>query len=221
MTPVKAVLFDYGMVLSGPPDPAAWTRLRTLTGLSEDLLHHEYWTHRHAYDRGDLTAETYWAKAAATAKLPLTPTLLDGLTAADTDFWGELNQPMIDWAQRLQRAGIRIGILSNMPDAMEAGLLAKHGDWLNKFDHHTWSHALNLAKPEPAIYLHAAEGLRTPPANILFIDDRAENIAPALAIGMQAIQYTDHAAFLQEMNTRGLDPLLQLQGSTDSQNGTL
>jgi putative hydrolase of the HAD superfamily len=210
MTPVKAVLFDYGMVLSGSPDPTAWTRLRTLTGLDEDLLQHEYWTHRHAYDRGDLNAETYWTKSATAAKIPLTPTLLADLTAADTDFWGQLNPPMIDWAERLQRAGIRIGILSNMPDAMEAGLLAKHGDWLGKFDHHTWSHALNLAKPEPAIYLHAAEGLNTPPANILFIDDRAENISAALAIGMQAIQYSDHASFLQEMNTRGLTPLLQL-----------
>lgn len=214
MTPIKAVLFDYGMVLSGPPDPTAWARMRTLTGLSEDLLHREYWTRRHAYDRGDLTAETYWTKAAAVAKIPLTPALLDELTAADTDFWGQLNPPMIDWAQRLQRAGIRIGILSNMPDAMEAGLLAKHGDWINKFDHQTWSHAINLAKPEPAIYLHAVEGLGAPPANILFIDDREENIAPALAVGMQAIQYTDHATFLQEMNTRGLAPLLQLKGES-------
>ena len=82
MTPIKAVLFDYGMVLSGPPDPTAWTRLRTRTGLSEDLLHHEYWTRRHAYDRGDLTAETYWTKAAAVAKIPLPPALLDELKAA-------------------------------------------------------------------------------------------------------------------------------------------
>jgi len=221
MIPVKAVLFDYGMVLSGPPDPAAWARLRTITGLSEDLLHREYWAHRHAYDRGDLTAETYWAKAATAAKIPLTPNLLARLTAADTDFWGTLNPPMIDWAQRLQHSGIRIGILSNMPDAMEAGLLAKHGGWLNKFDHHTWSHALNLAKPEPAIYLHAAKGLSTPPANILFLDDRAENIVPALAVGMQAIQYNNHAAFEREMHTRGLAPLLQLEGSIDSQNGKL
>jgi putative hydrolase of the HAD superfamily len=221
MTPVKAVLFDYGMVLSGPPDPTAWARIRTITGLSEDLLHREYWAHRHAYDRGDLTAETYWAKAAAAANIPLTPDILAKLTAADTDFWGQLNPPMIDWAQSLQRAGIRIGILSNMPDAMAAGLLAKHGGWIDKFDHHTWSHALNLAKPELAIYRHAAEGLSTPAANILFIDDRAENIAPALAVGMQAIQYTNHAAFLQEMHTRGLAPLIQLAGSIDSQNGKL
>ena len=128
---------------------------------------------------------------------------------------------MIDWAQRLQRAGIRIGILSNMPDAMATGLLAKHGDWLNAFDHHTWSYTLNLAKPESAIYLRAAEGLRTPPANILFIDDKAENIEAALAIGMQAIQYTTHAAFEQQMHARGLGSLLQLEGHTASQNGKL
>jgi putative hydrolase of the HAD superfamily len=221
MTPVQAVLFDYGMVLSGPPDPAAWERMRTITGLSEDLLHREYWAHRHAYDRGDLLSEAYWNKTAAGAGITITPTQLDQLIAADVEFWSQLNPPIIDWAQRLQRAGIRIGILSNMPDAMAAGLLAKHGEWINKFDHHTWSYALNLAKPEPAIYLRAAEGLSTPPANILFIDDRAENLAPALDLGMQVIQYTDHAAFLQEMHARGLAPLLQLAGSMDSQNGKL
>jgi putative hydrolase of the HAD superfamily len=221
MAPIQAVLFDYGMVLSGPPDPAAWARMRSITGLSEEPLHREYWAHRHPYDRGDLTGETFWKTVATRAGITLTPAQLAGLIAADTDFWSPLNPPMIDWAQRLQRAGIRIGILSNMPDDMEAGLLAKHGEWLNKFDHHTWSHALNLAKPEPAIYLHAVAGLRTPPANILFLDDRAENIAPALDLGMQAIQYTDHAAFEREMHTRGLAPLLQLAGGIGSQIGKL
>jgi putative hydrolase of the HAD superfamily len=221
MTPVQAVLFDYGMVLSGPPDPAAWTRMRAITGLSEGLLHREYWAHRHAYDRGDLTGETYWIKAAAGAGITLTPAQRDQLIAADVEFWSQLNPPMIDWAQRLQRAGIRIGILSNMPDAMAAGLLAKHGDWLNAFDHHIWSYALNLAKPELAIYHHAAEGLNTPPANILFIDDKIENIEAALVAGMQAIQYTTHDAFEREIQARGLTPLLQLQGSADSQNGKL
>jgi putative hydrolase of the HAD superfamily len=221
MTPIHAVLFDYGLVLSGPPDTAAWVRMRSITGLSEELLQREYWAHRHAYDRGDLLGVAYWNKAAAGAGITLTSTQLDQLIAADVEFWGQLNPPMIDWAQRLQRAGIRIGILSNMPDVMAAGLLAKHANWLNTFDHHTWSHALNLAKPEPVIYLHAAEGLNTAPANILFIDDRLENIDAALAVGMQAIQYTTHAAFEQEMHTRGLDSLLQLEGHTTSQNGKL
>lgn len=207
MTPVHAVLFDYGMVLSGPPDPAAWASLRSLTGLSEEALHHEYWTHRHAYDRGDLNAEAYWTNVATAAGITLTPALLTGLTTADTDFWGRLNPPMIAWVQRLQRAGIPTGILSNMPDAMEAGLLARHA-WIDAFTHCTWSHSLNIAKPEPEIYLHAARGLNTRPANILFLDDRADNIAAALAVGMQAILYTDHETFLHDMHARGLASLL-------------
>ena len=220
MTPIHAVLFDYGMVLSGPPDPAAWARMRSVTGLSEELLHREYWAHRHAYDRGDLSAVAYWNKAAAGAGIVLTPTQLTNLVEADTDFWSTLNLPMLEWAQRLQRSGIPTGILSNMPDAMEAGLRARH-HWIEAFNHHTWSHSLNLAKPEPAIYLRAAEGLRTAPANILFIDDKAENIEAALAVGMQAIHYTTHAAFIHEMHARGLDSLLQLEGHTASQNGKI
>jgi putative hydrolase of the HAD superfamily len=220
MAPIKAVLFDYGMVLSAAPDPAAWARLRTITGLPEEILHREYWAYRHAYDRGDLIAETYWHKVAAGAGILLTADQLTQLIAADVDFWSTLNPSMLEWAQQLQRAGIRIGILSNMPGAMEIGLRARH-PWIDTFDHHTWSHAVNLAKPESAIYLHAAEGLNTSPENILFLDDRPENIEAALAIGMQAIQYTTHQAFEREMQARRLDSLLQLEGHTDSQNGKL
>jgi putative hydrolase of the HAD superfamily len=103
---------------------------------------------------------------------------------------------------------------------MEIGLRARYR-WIDDFDHHTWSHSLNLAKPEPAIYLRSAEGLHTAPANILFLDDKLENIEAALCVGMQAIQYTAHDAFEQEMHSRGLGSLLQLEGHTDSRNGKL
>jgi putative hydrolase of the HAD superfamily len=214
MTPVKAVLFDYGMVLSGPPDPAAWTRMRTITGLSEDLFHRGYWAYRHAYDRGDLNAETFWNKAVSETKVLLTPEQLANLISADVDYWSTLNQPMLDWVRRLQDAGFPTGILSNMPAAMETGLRARH-PWIESFNHHTWSHAVNLAKPEPAIYLHAAQGLGLPHANILFLDDKAENIEAALSAGMQAILYTDFPTLEHEMTARGLAPLLELQEPAD------
>jgi putative hydrolase of the HAD superfamily len=207
MNEIQAVLFDFGMVLSLPPDPAAWARMRAITGLSESDLYREYWAHRHDYDRGTLTGETYWHKAAQGAGIPLDPDQLANLLVADVDLWTELNLPMVEWAQRLQRAGIRTGILSNMPDAMEAGIVAKF-DWLRDFDHHTWSHSLKLAKPEAAIYVHAAEGLKTDPAHILFIDDRQDNVEAAIAAGMKAVQYSDHDSFVREINRRGLGYLL-------------
>jgi putative hydrolase of the HAD superfamily len=220
MTPIQAVLFDYGMVLSAAPDPAAWARMLSISNLSEEQLHRGYWAYRHAYDRGDLTAESFWNQAAAPTHAILTPDQLTALIAADVDYWSTLNPPMLAFARSLQQAHIPTGILSNMPGPMESGLRARHR-WIDDFTHNTWSHALNLAKPEPAIYRHAAEGLRTPPENILFIDDRNENIEAALAIGMQAIHYTTHIAFEQEMRVGNLNHLLQLQGHTASQNGKL
>jgi putative hydrolase of the HAD superfamily len=207
MNPIQAVLFDYGMVLSAPPDPSAWQRIRQLTGFDEETLQRGYWKFRHDYDRGDLTGIAYWNAVAAGASSAFTPKQIAGLIDADTDLWTQLNQPMIDWAQRLQSAGIRTGILSNIGDAMTEGLLRKL-DWLCGFNHCTWSYTLRLAKPELAIYKAAAEGLRTPPEQILFIDDKLENISAAREAGMQAIQYRDHVSFEHEMETRGLGYLL-------------
>ena len=207
MPPIHAVLFDYGLVLSGPPDPAAWAQMRSITGLSEALLHRGYWAHRHAYDRGELSGRAFWQAVASDGGVLLASAQIDALLAADIDLWGQVNQPMLEWAQSLQSAGIPTGILSNMGDAMETGLLARY-PWIQDFGHHTWSHRLNIAKPEAAIYHHAAKGMKTPEANILFVDDRLDNLQAALAVGMQTIQYVDHQAFVAEMEARGMAYLL-------------
>ncbi|WP_348269122.1 HAD family phosphatase [Edaphobacter paludis] len=210
MNPVNAVLFDFGQVLSLRPDPAVWQQMLTISGLSEADLHREYWAHRHEYDRGTYTGEAYWYKVAADSHATFTTEQVAALIAADVNLWSRLNLPMVEWAQRLQRADIRTGILSNIGDAMAEGLTAKFG-WIADFDLCIWSYSLRLAKPEAAIYYCAAQGLATQPSEILFIDDKPENIEAAQSIGMQAIQYNlDQPAFEQELRRRGLDSLLNL-----------
>jgi len=206
--PVDAVLFDYGQVLSGPPDPAAWARMRAITRLSEEALHIAYWAFRHDYDRGALTGPAYWDEVAAHASVAFDATQGAALLDTDVDLWTQLNLPMVEWAARLQGAGMRTGILSNIGDAIAEGIYAKL-PWLAGFDHCTWSYALGMAKPEPAIYIVTAKALSTEPARILFIDDREENIAAAEAVGMQAIQYTGHPEFERAMLGRGFGSLLE------------
>jgi putative hydrolase of the HAD superfamily len=207
MKSIQAVLFDYGMVLSAPPDPAAWQRMRQITGFDEETLHRGYWAFRHEYDRGDLTGVAYWEQVAAEGATSFTPKQVTELVEADVDLWTRLNEPMVSWAQGLQRAGVRTGILSNIGDAMADGLLSKF-DWLQDFHHCIWSYRLRVAKPEPEIYRAAAEGLATPPENILFLDDKIENIEAAHAAGMNAIQYSDHDSFEREMERQGFASLL-------------
>jgi putative hydrolase of the HAD superfamily len=203
---VSAVLFDYGNVLSGPAEPVAWARMLEITGLDEERFRAGYWAPRHEYDRGTYTGAAYWLEAGRHAGMELSATQVAALIEADTALWTDVNQPMIDWAARLQKAGTKTGILSNLGDEMTLGVLGKM-KWLEDFDHHVFSHTLKMAKPEVEIYRAAAEGLGVVPAEILFVDDRADNCEGGLAAGLQVIQYGDHEAFVREMELRGLGEL--------------
>ena len=208
---IEAVLFDYGLVLTGPADPAAWEEMKAILGASEEAFHAAYWRYRHEYDRGALNGTAYWEAVARDLQRRLLEPQLSLLLEADVALWTKPNQPMIDWAAALQGAGVRTGILSNLGDAMEAGVMRRCG-WMSGFAHHTFSHRLRIAKPEAAIYQHAAEGLGVPASTVLFIDDREENILAAREAGMQAIQYVDHAGFLAEFRERGYQSELPLPG---------
>ena len=182
--------------------------MREITALSEEDFSLAYWTPRRAYDRGTHTGAAYWLEVGKQAGLALGDAQVAALVEADTALWTQPNQPMIDWAQRLQAAATKTGILSNLGDAMMTGVLASF-PWLAHFDLLLWSHTLLLAKPEEEIYRHAAEGLGVAPSEILFVDDREDNIEGAIAAGMQAIRYVDQGSFEAEMEARGLSRLWQ------------
>lgn len=176
-------------------------------GAGDPAFHEAYWRYRHDYDRGILSSSAYWQAVARDLSCNLDRALLALLVHDDTSLWTQPNQPMIDWASALQRAGIPTGILSNIGDAMEQGVRDRC-PWIAGFQHHTFSHRLGMAKPEAAIYRHAAQGLGVSPQHILFLDDREENIAAARSIGMETIHYTTFPAFEIAMHSMGLDPLL-------------
>ena len=205
--PVEAVLFDYGLVLTGPPHPPAWERMKALLEAGEEAFHASYWRPRPDYDRGALTGEAYWREVASSLGIAADPALLRALIEQDNELWTQPNRPMIDWAAALQANGMRTGILSNLGDAMEAGV-RERCPWLGGFDHLTFSHQLRTAKPDLAIYRRAAEGLGVEACRVLFIDDRADNLQGARRAGMQAVQYTTHAQFEQDMREAGWGYLL-------------
>lgn len=208
MQPIQAVLFDFGMVLSCPPVPAVWAEMQRVSGLDEEALHRFYWAHRDDYDQGSLNGTEYWNTIANGAGRQLTPEQNTQLLSLDVDLWTDLNLPMLAWVKLLHRSGVRTGILSNMPSAMAEGIVQKF-DWIGDFHHAVWSHALRLRKPDQAIYAAAAEGLGVAPEQILFVDDKAENIRAAEDFGMRGIVYLDHVSFEAEMETRGFGYLLR------------
>ena len=53
---------------------------------------------------------------------------------------------------------------------------------------HSWQ--IGYAKPDPAFYTHIVDALGVAPAEAVFVDDLAENVAGARAAGLQAVHFS-------------------------------
>ena len=204
---LRAVIFDYGKVLSALPDAEAHSSLVAATGLEAGIFEDHYWANRHAYDSGELNGRTYWRKISQEAGFSMSEDLLVSLIEHDGRMWGNLNQPMVNWAQRLVEHGLKVGVLSNMGDGTRDHLLREHA-WLQKLHYLTWSCELLTAKPDAAIYRHTLEKLGVAANESLFIDDIQVNVDAAKAIGMDAIRFSTVAELRKSLSERKLEGVI-------------
>lgn len=195
---IRAVIFDYGLVLSGPPEPGARAKLLEITALAPEIFDEHYWKYRLDYDRGTLNGHSYWQTIARDTGLNLSAEQVASLVEQDVLLWASLNPVMLEWVMRVQAAGLKTAILSNMGVDLLAHM-RENFRWLDSFDHHTWSCELNVVKPESAIYTHTLEALGVQPHEALFLDDKAENIAGARQLGMHALLFRNPAKLSEDL----------------------
>jgi putative hydrolase of the HAD superfamily len=206
---LRAVIFDYGMVLTGPRDPEAHAALLRITGLPPARFESLYWADRHAYDEGKLTGITFWQKLVHDAGLNLAPGTVEELSNLDALMWTTENPVTLAWQQQLKQRGLLTAILSNMGDDVLASVERKF-DWIHRFDVLVWSCQLGVVKPDPAIYRHMLNELAVQPEETLFIDDRLPNIEAARALGMQAIEFSTIERLRADLIALRLDAQLPL-----------
>jgi putative hydrolase of the HAD superfamily len=206
---VRAVVFDYGMVLTGLPDAAAHDALERITGLSTERLDSLYWIDRHAYDEGKLTGLEFWQKLVRDAGLSLSPQQVEELNLWDARMWTTENPAMLAWQLKLKERGILTAILSNMGDNVHANM-EREFRWLSRFDVLVWSYQLRMAKPDPAIYRHTLKELGTPAEETLFLDDKLVNVQAARELGMKALVFTNVEQLRADLIAQGLDGDLRL-----------
>jgi putative hydrolase of the HAD superfamily len=206
---LRAVVFDYGKVLTGPPDPDAHAALLRITGLPAARFESLYWADRHAYDEGKLNGIALWQKIARDGGLTLSQDKIEELNLWDARMWTTENLPMLDWQKQLKERGLLTAILSNIGDNVLAGV-EREFDWIHRFDVLVWSYQLGIAKPDPAIYRHVLKELGTQPGETLFLDDKLVNVEAARALGIQALQFSTVERLREDLIAQGLDAELPL-----------
>lgn len=184
---IQAFLFDCGGVLLRDGDDAPYRAWEGRLGLPAGALRHRLWEGEAwpLAERGEITDEEFWARSGRELGL----TAPEDVARLRDDLWGawQVEPGVLALVDRLRRRH-RVAILSNASDALEGMLAARYGV-ADRFEAILNSARLGVAKPERAIYEQALGALGLESRETVFIDDRAENVAAAAALGLHVVWY--------------------------------
>ena len=134
---IRAVMLDYGEVLSFVPSPEAIARMARVFHIDPGEFLPIYIQGRGPYDRGDLLPEEYWRGFASQAGVTLDEDVIGKLRKWDIEMWSRTNGPMVLWLESLRSAGVKTAILSNMPSDFVTHV-RQNFPWLKHFDHQSF-----------------------------------------------------------------------------------
>ncbi|HEX5432189.1 MAG TPA: HAD family phosphatase [Bryobacteraceae bacterium] len=199
--PLKAVVFDFGGVLCFHPEDERFTPIAKCFGLKTADLIRLFWADRADYDAGRLDARAYWSKIAQAAGVPFEEASLAELVRREVELWNQFDERVLGWAGHLRARGFGTAILSNLPRALGEELRVVPG-FLDPFGHVTFSYELGAIKPQRAIYEDAIRGLGVKPGEMLFLDDKPENVEGARSAGMLGEIYASWEEFVGDVLPR-------------------
>ncbi|MET3450282.1 HAD family phosphatase [Curtobacterium sp. 1544] len=201
--PGRVVVFDYGEVISRTPH-ASRAALVAATGVPADELFPVYQELRHDLDRGDLSVLDYWRAIAARTGRTWSTTDIHRFWAIDFTGWFEVEPETLAIVEELHDAGTRVALLSNA--GFDFGDPYRRSPMGSLFETVVVSAEEHVLKPDASIYRDTCARLGIDAAQMVFVDNRAENAAGAEAIGAVGHHYTSPAglrAFLQGLADRG------------------
>lgn len=196
--PIKAFVFDCGGVLlrTGDISPyAAWeARLGLPSGeLERRLWQGEVWA---LAERGAITDAQFWQQAGHALGLHAQ----EDVERLREELWTtwELDERVLALVDRA-RATCKVAILSNATDALEELLQGRYGV-ADRFDAIVNSARVGIAKPDEGIYQALLAQLDVSASEVVFVDDRAENVAAAAALGMHVAWYVNASELERQLD---------------------
>lgn len=198
--PLKAVIFDYGNVLSEPQNAEQIEAMAAILDLPRVAFEMHYWALRIAYDEAQFEPAGYWGRVAKLAGRSVSPSQIGTLIELDALSWMHPRLSIADWARRLRQSGFRTALLSNMPVTLRDAL--RCCPWLPEFDWRTLSCDVRVSKPAREIYLHCLSGLGVSAADVLFLDDREANVRGAQDLGLHALQFRTVSELSREIDAK-------------------
>jgi putative hydrolase of the HAD superfamily len=187
----KALVFDFdGVMTREPPREAIYSFLEKTLHLSPPELDRVY----EAIISGQID-RAFWQSLAKEKGVKLSGAWSNDFKAVMKDCL--VNPEMFALVDRLKQKHLPIILFSNI-DPIPAQYMREMGLFA-PFDQHIFAYEIGAAKPDPKAYQIMIKQLNLPPQDIVFIDDRPENIRAAQALGINAILFQSADQIQQEL----------------------
>jgi len=195
-----ALLFDLGGVLVDVDLERAKGNLAHLLGTSPAAVDAGVFASglKDGFDRGVLDADAFLATLLERFPSPDPPSA-GRLAVAWCDLFQERPEATRLLPELAQRHALYV--CSNT-DPLHAGYILDSYPWSRHFQDAWLSFEAGVAKPDPAYFEGALAAFGLTPAGAVLLDDRAENIAAAAALGLHTIHVTSRDAVAEGL--RGL-----------------
>ncbi len=194
---VKAIIFDFGRVISAQKPSALFRSYEDALGLEPGTINSimfasEAWQQALV---GRKTAEEFWH----TIGFELGLNSVNEVDAFRHRYRGDekINQGVLELISRLH-GNYKLAVLSNSPPGLSQWL----ADWnvLNFFEVVFCSGDEGIAKPDLKAFELTLERLGVKPKEAVFIDDTREHVHAAQKLGLQGILFTTAEELEKELN---------------------
>jgi putative hydrolase of the HAD superfamily len=185
---VRAVVLDYGNVLCLEQTLEDMKGMALVCGIPHERFSELYWKQRPSYDRGDIDGPAYWTAVVDQQELGLSRDQIATLIRLDSESITRPNQGAVQWAELLHHEGFPLTLLSNMPLELSRHV-TKFFPSLSTFEYLIYSCDYGSIKPDLAIFRKCLELLKAAPQDILYLDDRAENVEAAAGLGINSVLF--------------------------------
>lgn len=198
---MRALLLDLGQVLVRFDHGLTLARLEAATGVPRDALKpHVFGPLERAFDLGKLDAPAFFRAVEEAALLPRVPDEVwvpawRDIFAADGDALALLTRLAPDVVPVL---------VSNTNALHWEGVLGVAPDLPRLLPRRALSFEVGAAKPDAGHFRAALALAGARPADAAFADDRAEIVAAARAMGMDAFVVKDARSLEDDLSSRGL-----------------
>ena len=184
MTRPRAVVFDLGKVLVDFDYHIAGRRIaargKMSAGEVQKFIDHSPLLFR--FETGQMSREQFFAEVKSA-------TGFDGTLGEFTEFFADIFspiQPMLSLHAALRQSRVPTYIFSNTNE-LAAGHIRRHFPFFSQFNGYVLSYEHGAMKPESKLYEVVERTSRLGGPELLYLDDRPENVAAGAARGWQAV----------------------------------